>query len=498
LTSKCQGPEDERRDVKVIICQALSTIEPFVGAVFQIWSTITVSHWSNSTSITHKMADLFDKKAEKAKKSPLAERVRPRNLEEFVGQEHLVGPNKILRRLVENKELISLIFWGPPGVGKTTLAIIMAGAMDAHFVSFSAVLSGVKDIRAVIEDAKKQLKHYSKRTILFVDEIHRFNKSQQDAFLHHVEDGTITLIGATTENPSFEVNAPLLSRCKVLVLEQLTKEHLKAIMNNALTDKERGLGNIKIEVQEDAFDFISDLSHGEARVALGTLEAAVMLVKPNRENKRVVTLEIAQEAMQRKALLYDKGGEEHYNVISAFIKSMRGSDPDAALYWLARMLEAGEDPLFIARRMVIFASEDIGNADPHAVQVAVAVKDAFHFVGMPEGWIPLAQGVTYLASAPKSNASYTAYSEALKDVREKGALDVPLHIRNAPTSLMKDLGYAKGYKYPHSHGGYTEQSHLPEKLQGKEYYKPTDNGFDKEIKKRLAFYKEKRKQGKHK
>ena len=442
------------------------------------------------------MVDLFDARAKTAKKSPLADRMRPRNLDEFVGQEHLVGPDKILRGFVENKELVSLIFWGPPGVGKTTLAIIIAKAMDAHFVSFSAVLSGVKDIRAVIAEAKEQLKLYGKRTILFVDEIHRFNKSQQDAFLHHVEDGTITLIGATTENPSFEVNAPLLSRCKVLVLEQLTIDNIKTIMNNALSDKERGLGKLKLEIQEDAFNFIEELSHGEARVALNTLESAILLMKPDKEHKRVVTLKIAQEAMQRKALLYDKGGEEHYNVISAFIKSMRGSDPDAALYWLARMLEAGEDPLFIARRMVIFASEDIGNADPEAIRVAVAVKDAFHFVGMPEGWIPLAHGVTYLASAPKSNASYKAYLEVLEDVKEKGALGVPLHVRNAPTSLMKDLGYGKGYKYPHSHGGYTEQSYLPKELQGKEYYKPTDNGFDKEIKKRLASYKEKRKRAK--
>ncbi|OHB99728.1 MAG: AAA family ATPase, partial [Planctomycetes bacterium RIFCSPLOWO2_12_FULL_39_13] len=365
--------------------------------------------------------DLFDTKANATKNPPLADRMRPSNLKEFVGQEHLVGANKILQRLVENKELVSMIFWGPPGVGKTTLASIVAQAMDAHFASFSAVLSGVKDIRGVIEEAREQLKYYNKKTILFVDEIHRFNKSQQDAFLHHVEDGTITLIGATTENPSFEVNAPLLSRCKVLVLEQLTEAHLKAIMNNALLDNERGLGSLKVKIQNDAFDFIAHLSHGDARVVLNTLEASVMLVKPDSDGKRMVTLEIAQEAMQRKALLYDKGGEEHYNVISAFIKSMRGSDPDAALYWLARMLEAGEDPLFIARRMVIFASEDIGNADPQAILLAVSVKDAFDFVGMPEGWIPLAQGVTYLACAPKSNASYMAYLEALKDVREKGA-----------------------------------------------------------------------------
>lgn len=432
---------------------------------------------------------LFDTKVSTIKKSPLADRIRPLDLKEFVGQEHLVGPDKILRRLVENKELVSLIFWGPPGVGKTTLASIIAQAMDAHFVSFSAVLSGVKDIRVVIEEAKEQMSFYGKKTILFVDEIHRFNKAQQDAFLHHVEDGTITLIGATTENPSFEVNAPLLSRCKVLVLEQLTEEHLKTIMTNALMDKERGLGNMSIEMQSDAFDFIARLAQGDARMALNALESAVMLAKPDQEDKRVVTIEIAQESMQRKALLYDKGGEEHYNVISAFIKSMRGSDPDAALYWLARMLDAGEDPLFVARRMIIFASEDIGNADPGALRLAVAAKDAFHFVGMPEGWIPLAQCVTYLALAPKSNASYMAYLAALKDVKEKGALPVPFHVRNAPTSLMKDLGYGMGYKYPHSFGGYVEQFYLPDELQGREYYKPTDNGFDKVIKERLALYK---------
>ena len=436
--------------------------------------------------------DLFDTKVKTTRKAPLADRMRPGNLKEFVGQEHLVGPNKILQRLVENKELVSLILWGPPGVGKTTLASIVAQSVDAHFVSFSAVLSGVKDIREVIEEAREQLKYYNKKTILFVDEIHRFNKAQQDAFLHHVEDGTITLIGATTENPSFEVNAPLLSRCKVLVLEQLTDDHLKAIMSNALQDRERGLGNLKVEIQNDAFDFIARLSHGDARVALNTMEAAVMLTKADQDGKRTVTSEIAQEAMQRKALLYDKGGEEHYNVISAFIKSMRGSDPDAALYWLARMLDAGEDPLFIARRMIIFASEDVGNADPAALQLAVAVKDAFHFVGMPEGWIPLAQGVAYLACAPKSNASYMAYLEALKDVREKGALAVPSHIRNAPTPLMKDMGYGKGYKYPHSFGGHAEQVYMPEELHGKEYYKPTDNGFDKVVKERLEFYKKMR------
>ncbi|BBO17321.1 ATPase [Candidatus Brocadia pituitae] len=433
--------------------------------------------------------DLFNTTPGMINNAPLADRMRPRDLKEFIGQEHLVGAGKILYRLVEKKEMVSLIFWGPPGVGKTTLAFIIAQAMDAHFVSFSAVLSGVKEIRVVIEEAKEQLRFYRKKTILFVDEIHRFNKAQQDAFLHHVEDGTITLIGATTENPSFEVNAPLLSRCKVLVLEQLTEDHIKVIMTHALKDKERGLGNLNVAIDDDAFDFIARLAQGDARVALNSLEASVMLAKPDQENNRKVPLTTAQEAIQRKALLYDKGGEEHYNVISAFIKSMRGSDPDAALYWLARMLDAGEEPLFVARRMVIFASEDIGNADPQALQLAIAVKDAFDFVGMPEGWIPLAQGVTYLACAPKSNASYMAYLEALKDVSEKGALPVPFHIRNAPTPLMKDLGYGMGYKYPHSYGGYAEQVYLPEGLQGKEYYKPTDNGFDKVIKERLVSYK---------
>jgi putative ATPase len=435
--------------------------------------------------------DLFSTKIDTPEKHPLSDRMRPRNLKEFVGQEHLVGPDKILQRLAETKEPISLIFWGPPGVGKTTLAFIIARAMDAYFVSFSAVLSGVKDIREVIAEAKYQLNYSRKKTVLFVDEIHRFNKAQQDAFLHHVEDGTIILIGATTENPSFEVNAPLLSRCKVLVLEHFTGDHLKTILLNALSDKERGFGHLKIEIQPDALDFIAHFSHGDARIALNTLETIVMLTKPDKESKRIVTLEIAQEAMQRKALLYDKGSEEHYNVISAFIKSMRGSDPDAALYWLARMLEAGEDPLFIARRMIIFASEDIGNADPSALQLAVAAKDAFHFMGLPEGWIPLAQCATYLACAPKSNASYMAYLEALKDVKEKGALAVPLHICNAPTPFMKGLGYGKGYQYPHKVGGYVEQHYMPEELLGREYYRPTDNGYDKIIKERLEFYKRK-------
>jgi putative ATPase len=332
---------------------------------------------------------------------------------------------------------------------------------------------------------------------LFVDEIHRFNKSQQDAFLHSVEDGTITLIGATTENPSFEVNAPLLSRCKVLVLEPLSDESIKKILKDALTDKERGLGNFKAVLGEDVIDFIAGSSSGDARSALNSLEAAFMITEPGPDGVKHITIEAATEAMQKKALLYDKSGEEHYNVISAFIKSMRGSDSDAALYWLARMVEAGEDALFIARRMVIFASEDIGNADPRAIMVANAVKDSVDFIGMPEGWIPLAQGVAYLATAPKSNASYMAYLEAAEDVKRHGALPVPLHIRNAPTKLMKGLGYGKGYKYPHSFKDEAaEQDYLPDALKGHTYYKPTDRGYDKQIAQMMKDRKEKKKENK--
>ena len=432
--------------------------------------------------------DLFEKKTkiDTGKISPLADRMRPKNIHEVVGQRHLLGPEKFVARLIGKKELLSLILWGPPGTGKTTLANIIAETSGVNFVSFSAVLSGVKDIRAVIEEAKDELRLRKRRTILFVDEIHRFNKAQQDAFLHYVEDGTITLIGATTENPSFEVNAPLLSRCKVLVLEQLTDEDLKSIIKKAVEDKERGLGNLNVLLNEDALNFLADYLQGDARAALNGLEASVMITQPDKEGIRRITLETMQEAVQKMALLYDKSGEEHYNVISAFIKSMRGSDPDAALYWLARMLEAGEDPLFIARRMVIFASEDVGNADPHAISVAIAVRDAVDFVGMPEGWIPLAQGATYLATASKSNASYLAYLEALEDVKKKGALPVPLHIRNAPTGLMKKLGYGNGYKYPHNYeGAKVEQDYLPDVLKGKTYYNPTDRGYDKEIGKRL-------------
>lgn len=427
------------------------------------------------------MDDLFERQKEDNSASPLADRMRPRAITDFVGQEHLIAEGKFLNRVIKKGELPSMILWGPPGTGKTTLARIVAEASKADFIEFSAVLSGVKEIREVVKIAKENLR-YGKKTVLFVDEIHRFNKAQQDAFLHSVEDGTITLIGATTENPSFEVNAPLLSRCKVLVLEALTTESIKKILERGIADKQNGLGNIPAHVDKDVIDFLSESSQGDARSALNTLETAYMIAEQDENGARNITLEVATEAMQKKALLYDKGGEEHYNVISAFIKSMRGSDPDAALYWLARMLEAGEDPLFIARRMVIFASEDIGNADPRALSIAISVKDAVDFIGMPEGWIPLAQGVTYLASAPKSNASYMAYLEASEDVKRSGPLPVPMHIRNAPTRLMKDLGYSKGYKYPHNYKGATiEQAYLPERLKGKTYYKPSERGYEKEI-----------------
>ncbi len=416
----------------------------------------------------------YPEKEKKIKKQvPLADRIRPETLDQFVGQEHIVGEGRILRKMIKEDKIVSIIFWGPPGSGKTTLARIIAHLTKSHFVQFSAVASGVADVRKVVKEARARLKAYNRKTILFIDEIHRFNKAQQDAFLPHVEDGTIILIGATTENPSFEVIGPLLSRTRVFTLERLGPEEIKKILDQALKNKKKGLGQYKIKIAPKALDLIIEGSNGDARVALNAVEIGTETNKPDKEGVRYIDLSTAEEALQSKALLYDKAGEEHYNVISAFIKSMRGSDPDAALYWLARMIEAGEDPRFIARRMVIFASEDVGNADPQALSVATAAAQAVEFVGMPEAQLNLAQAATYLASAPKSNASLVGLLAAKKDVKKTLNLPVPLHLRNPVTSLMKSLDYGKDYKYPHNFPeGKVKQEYLPKGLEKKKYYRP--------------------------
>jgi putative ATPase len=445
--------------------------------------------------VTKKQSGLFDKNGKELlqREAPLADRMRPRTLDEFVGQDHLLGPGKVLRQAIESDHLPSMMLWGPPGSGKTTLAMIIASMTGAYFATFSAVLSGVKEIREVVQQANEEWKYQKRRTILFVDEIHRFNKAQQDAFLPHVEKGTIILIGATTENPSFEVISPLLSRSKVFTLNALTEKEIEGILKRGLEDKERGLGKYPTVAEPEIFQAICLVANGDARVGLNTLEMVVLTTPPDSKGIRHIHKKNLGEVLQRKAFLYDKSGEEHYNLISALHKSLRGSDPDAALYWLGRMLESGEDPLYIARRLIRFASEDVGMADPQALQVAVSAMQAFHFIGLPEGNLALAEAAVYLATAPKSNALYSAFQGVQKDVRELENLPVPLHIRNAPTSLMEELGYGKGYKYPHDYPEhFVEEEYLPENLRGRIYYRPSEEGFEREIKIRLEYWRKRR------
>lgn len=443
--------------------------------------------------------DIFEQQSiEAAAESvPLAERMRPQRLDEFIGHQDVVGQGTLLHQAIVQDRIFSILLWGPPGCGKTTLARIIAGKTRSHFVHFSAVLSGVKDIRSVIRDAREQLSLHHRRTILFVDEIHRFNKAQQDAFLYHVENGLITLIGATTENPSFEVIAPLLSRCRVITLNALTDADLMALLKNAVLDVQRGLGGYGLDLPEASAEYLIHVSDGDARAALNNLEMAALMTMarqgpPQDSTRRVIELKDVEQAVAQKALRYDKNGDEHYNLISALHKSLRGSDPDAALYWLARMLTAGEDPMYVARRMVRFASEDIGNADPHALSVSMAAMDAYRFLGAPEGELALAQAAVYLATAPKSNSIYAAYEKVRDIVRNTGTLPVPLHIRNAPTKLMKTMGYGRDYKYAHDFkDAYVVQHYLPEQLRGERYYFPQDRGYERNIKQRLDLWRKK-------
>ncbi len=430
--------------------------------------------------------DLFEahRQEQLSTRAPLATRMRPRTLDDMVGHERIVGPGTLLRQAILSDRLSSLILWGPPGSGKTTLARIIAATTKAHFVAISAVTAGVAELRAAINDAQDRLGMHGQRTVLFIDEIHRFNKAQQDAILPHVEDGTIILIGATTENPSFEVISPLLSRSRVIVLEALRDDDVRTIVLRALADTERGLGSQGLSIDDDALDLLVNLANGDARFALNTLEFAATGAG---YNDRRITLDLIQEAAQRRAATYDKSGDDHFDAISALHKTLRGSDPDAALYWLARMLERGDDPLYIARRLVRFATEDVGLADPSALPLTIAAQQAVHFIGLPEGALALAEATVYLALAPKSNALYRAYGLAQADVQHTRNDPVPLHLRNAPTRLMAELGYGRGYRYAHDFpDALVAQQNLPDRLQGRQYYDPTNRGFEAELKRRLA------------
>jgi len=443
--------------------------------------------------------DIFEHKYEEQmrQEAPLAARMRPANFHDFVGQEHLIGEGRVLRKAIESGQLPSIILWGPPGSGKTTLAYIIANTTNSHFSPISAVSAGVADLRRIIEEAKERRKMYQWKTILFIDEIHRFNKAQQDAVLPFVEDGTITLIGATTENPSFEVISPLLSRCQLLVLNPLTEHEIQIIILRALNDRLRGLGGLNVELSDDALSHLINMSNSDARVALNAVEMAALTTPPDADGKCHISLATIEDTIQHRALRYDKAGEQHYDLISALHKSMRGSDPDASLYWLARMLEAGEDPLYIARRLVRFASEDVGMADPQALVVAMAAQQAVHFIGMPEGNLALAEAAVYLATAPKSNSLEQAFSLVEEEIKHSSSESVPLHLRNPVTPLMQDLGYGKGYKYAHHYTGhFVEQQNLPDSLQGKHFYIPSDQGYEKEVIARLkAWWQDKEKRG---
>ena len=440
--------------------------------------------------------DMFEQRAEEQKmqEAPLATRMRPNSLHTFVGQEHLIGQGRVLRKAIESGKIPSMILWGPPGCGKTTLAYIIASTTGANFRPVSAVSANVNDLRRIIEEAKGHRQMSMKKTILFIDEIHRFNKTQQDAVLPFVEDGTITLIGATTENPSFEVTSPLLSRSRVMPMKPLTDYEIQVIITRAIKDGLRGLGDLNVELAPEALSHLTVMSNNDARVALNTLEMAALSTPPDNEGKRYITLPTIEDALQHRALLYDKSGDQHYDLISALHKSMRGSDPDASLYWLAKMLEAGEDPLYIARRLIRFASEDVGMADPQALVIAMAAQQAVHFIGMPEGNLALAEAVVYLATAPKSNSLYEAYSRAQEEVKQGPSESVPLHLRNPVTPLMKELDYGKDYKYAHDYPGhFVEQQNLPDSLQNKKYYTPSDQGYEKQVIARLKSWWQKKK-----